>query len=82
MTRNNDLISNASPAEDDEPHEVDPADEKAGYGCPPIARASGPARAATHAAGRRGRRASTKCCARLLTDVYRIPAEAGGTQSA
>jgi len=37
MTRNNDPISNASPAEDDEPHEVDPADEKAGYGCPPIA---------------------------------------------
>ena len=35
MTRNNDLISNASPAEDDEPAQS--PDEKVGYGRPPVA---------------------------------------------
>jgi len=35
MTRDNDPISNASPAEDDEPAQS--ADEQVGYGRPPIA---------------------------------------------
>ena len=81
MTRNNDPISNASPAEDDEPRAVGPT-RRSAMAARPSLRASGPARAATRAAGRRGRRASTRCCARRLTGASRIPAEAGGTRSA